>query len=180
MLPTPSDLCISELDLSAPERLAVYEKALYQAFRKHPPGTFDTLWAFDPEQLRARILVPYAGQRIVVAEVAGELIGAVALNFDMGVTLQLERYGFSVPKEQGQTAEGLVLFSSRIMVGRRFVLPALIEATEPLLRASGIRLLWASCDKKHLLGYLQLGFRSIDKVQFNQQPEFLLQRSIVA
>jgi len=175
-----SELRITELNLSDPERLVAYEKALYQAFRKHPPGTFDTLWAFDPDHERARILVPYAGQRIVVAQLGAELIGAVALNLDMGVTLQVERYGFSVPKLQGQTAEGLVLFSSRIMVGRRFVLPALVEAVLPILRAEGITLLWASCDKKHLLGYLQLGFRSVDKVLFNQQDEFLLQRSIVA
>lgn len=175
-----SELRITELNLSDPERLAAYEKALYQAFRKHPPGTFDTLWALDPEHERARILVPYAGQRIVVAQLGAELIGAVALNLDMGVTLQVERYGFSVPKLQGQTAEGLVLFSSRMLVGRRFVLPALVEAVLPILRAKGITLLWASCDKKHLLGYLQLGFRSVDKVLFNQQDEFLLQRSLVA
>lgn len=174
-----SALNINELDLSQPQQLVAYEQALYRAFCKHPPGTFDSLWVFDHGQQRARTLVPYAGQRIVAAEVAGELIGAVALNLDMGVTLQVERYGFSVPKVQGQTAEGLVLFSSRMMVGRRFVLPALIEALQPILRASGITLLWASCDKKHLLGYLQLGFRSVDKVLFNQQDEFLLQRSIV-
>jgi len=173
-------LSITELDLSQAEQLALYEQALYRAFCKHPPGTFDALWAFDPAQQRARILVPYAGQRIVVAQAAGELIGAVALNLDMGVTLQVERYGFSVPKVQGQTAEGLVLFSSRMMVGRRFVLVALVGAVEPILRAAGITLLWASCDKKHLLGYLQLGFRSVDKVLFNRQDEFLLQRSIVA
>ncbi len=99
MLPTPSDLCISELDLSAPERLAVYEKALYQAFRKHPPGTFDTLWAFDPEPQRARILVPYAGQRIVVAEVAGELIGAVA-----SLPLQLAQAPHAPPQLIGQAS----------------------------------------------------------------------------
>lgn len=101
-----SDLRITELNLNHPEPMARYEKALYQAFRKHPPGTFDTLWVFDPEQQRARTLVPYAGQRIVAAEVAGELIGAVALNLDMGVTLQVERYGFSVPRCRGKRPRG--------------------------------------------------------------------------
>lgn len=170
-------LIIRELVLSDDEDIVCYERAMYRAFRSYPEAVFTNLWVFDHANARTRTLLPYDGQRIVAADVDGKLVGAVALNLNMESVLQVERYGFSVPKEQGRTAEGLALFSNRLLVGREVVLVRLVEAADRLLRNLAITTLWGSCDRRHLLGYLQVGFRNIGKVHFNGEDEFLLQRS---
>lgn len=169
-------LKISELNLLDRNAVMAYEKSLYQAFKSRHPDVFKNLWIFDHAQQRARTLVPYEGQRILIAEADQTFIGAVALNLDMNTQLQLEKYGFSIPKHQGKSAEALLMFSQKIMVGRHLVLSRLAEACHHLLQSLAISVLWGSCEKRHLLGYRQLGFRTLTKVRFNGQDEFLLQR----
>lgn len=175
-----ASLIIKELDLSNKDDVARYEKALYRAFRSYRPENFENIWVFDHAAGHAKTLLPYEGQRIVVADVGGEFVGAVALNLDMENWLQVERYGFTVPKLAGKTAEGLALFSNRLLVGRELVLVRLVEAADVLLRSLSISTLWGSCDRRHLLGYLQVGFRNVGKVHFNGRDEFLLQRNFSA
>lgn len=175
-----SKLSTRELDIKTNETdIETYERALYEAFQNQKQ-VFTNIWSFDDTHQRARTLVPYQGQRIVVAEADGELVGAVALNLDMRTELQVEKYGFSVTKVQGTTAEGLAFFNKKMMVGRELVLVRLIQSIDALLRSESISTVWASCDKKHLLGYLQLGFRNVGKVQCNGQVEHLLHRTLSA
>lgn len=171
-------LTIRELDLGNSRDIEQFEQAMYRAFKSYRLEIFDNLWVFDHAAELARTLIPYAAQRILVADVDGAVIGGVAINLDMNAPLQVERCGFSVPKLQDKTAEGLALFTNQLMVGRNVVLVRLAEAADVLLKSLSIATLWGSCDKKHLLGYLQLGFRNIAKVRFNGQDEFLLQRTL--
>lgn len=174
-----SALIVKELDvLTNNEHVEKFEHALYNSFKSSPEGIFNNIWTFDHASQRARTLVPYGGQKIIAAELNGVIIGAAAMNLDMGTELQLEKYGFSVSKQQGQTAEGLALFSTRAMVGREVVLGRLVQAADVMLRSLGISILMGSCEKQHLLGYMKLGFRNIGKVRCNGQDEFLLQRTL--
>lgn len=173
-----AQLIIRELNRDRSDELEIYERALYHAFKSYHQEVFDNLWTFDHAAERASPLIPYAGQRIMIAEADGALIGAAAINLDMATQLQIEKCGFTVNKIPGKTAEGLALFSSRLVVGREIVVARLLDATVAMLRSASISTFWGSCDKKRLLGYLQLGFRNIAKVHFNGQDEFLLQRTL--
>lgn len=173
-------LTIRELDFDKGRDIEQLERAMYRAFKSYRLEIFNGIWVFDHATEQARTIIPYAAQRILVADVDGAVIGGVALNLDMSEELVIEKCGFSVPKVQDKTAEGLALFTNQLMVGRQFVLVRLVEAADVLLRSLMITTLWGSCDKRHLLGYLQIGFRNIAKVHFNGQDEFLLQRTLSA
>ncbi len=173
-----ASLRIRELDLGDTEDLLQHEQGMYQAFSPFPQRIFDNLWVFDHAQKRVRTIVPYSGQRVVAAEVDGQLIGGAMLNLDMESQLQIEKIGFSVPKVQGKTAEGLALFANQLIIDGELVMVEIMRFADSLLESLGIKTFWASCDESLVPGYLNFGFRNIDTLWFNGQDEFLLERKV--
>ncbi|PJG57674.1 hypothetical protein CUC53_16710 [Aeromonas cavernicola] len=132
------------------------------------------MWQVYSEQQQIVTNVAYSGQCILFAEYANELIGALSINMDMTHQLQAEMMGFTIPNKNPTTAEVLVLFSTKTMVGRDLVVAKLIESAQTILHQHGIKHLWATCRKKHLRGYLSLGFSNRNTVIFNGEERFLL------
>lgn len=173
-----ASLTIREMERDDPDQLIQFEQAMYEAFSNYRESIFDNLWVFDHASKRLRTLVPYVGQRIVVAEVKGKLIGAVQINLDMETELQIEKIGFVVPKQQGKTGEILSLFANQQMVGLNMVMWDLVTFADKMLRSQGVKIIWGSCDESLVVPYQTLGFRNIDTTYFNGADEFLLQREV--
>jgi hypothetical protein len=132
----------------------------------------------DHANKRIKTIVPYAVQRIVVAEENGEVIGALQINVAMEGELQLEKYGFSISREQNNAVEILTLFANKQMVGLKFVMVELVLYAEKILRPLNIKNIWATCDETRVIPYKTLGFHDVDVGWVNGQNKFLIQREV--
>ncbi len=171
-------LNIRSLDITNQTDILQLETAMYTAFSHYSSDLYKGQWEFDHDTKRAKTIIPYASQQVFVAEVDGTIIGAIMINLDMQAQTQYEKIGFTANKEQGITAEGTVLFTNKAMVGRKVVLICLVEKAAEFIRDLGIKVIYMTCNKKHLFGYQQLGFHLIDKTMFNGQQKFFLQQNL--
>ncbi len=110
--------------------------------------------------------ISYQNQIIVAADWHSELVAAVAINMDMQNELQLERLGFRVGREPGIAVEALALFANKIMAGREILMARVARDCSAILRKQGIKVLWATCEKKHLRAYVGAGFLMCEEAMF--------------
>lgn len=173
-----SSLVIRELDFDNLKDLIKFEQAMYQAFSTYPESAYDNIWVFDHASKRVKTIVPYAGQRIIVAELKGEVVGALQINVAMEGELQLEKFGFSVSRALDNAVEVLSLFANEQMVGLKVVMVELVIYAEKILRPLNIKTIWATCNESLVVPYKTLGFRDIDTGWINGQDKFLIQREV--
>jgi hypothetical protein len=171
-------LKVRELDINNPEDLVPFEQAMYQAFSIYPDRAYENIWVFDHESKRVKTIVPYDGQRIIVAEANGEVVGALQINIAMEGELQLEKFGFSVSRSLNNAVEVLSLFANQQMVGLKLVMVELVLFAEKILRPLKIKTIWATCNESLVVPYKTLGFRDIDAGWINGQDKYLIQREV--
>lgn len=171
-------LKINELDFSDDRKTKCYENLLYQSFKDYPESFFEGIWFFNHDEFTAKMRIPYSSQKILLAEAENEIVGAVVINTNMQLQLQLEMVGFNIEKIDGKTAEVLAIFSKKIMVGRDVVLARLGESCVNILKKIGIKTCWATCTEKHLRGYISIGFLNKGKINFHGDDEYLIYLNI--
>lgn len=162
------------LDTSRPDELERYERSLYRAFRATPSIVLEQIWNFDHKTLRVKARIPYSSQLVYIGRSGKSIIAGAAMNVDMSQALQLEMVGFSIDKTEPGVCEGLSLFTLRMFNGDRLIGAGLKEYAYPLMVRAGVRIIYGTCNKRRLRGYMNLGYEPVNEMEFDKGTVYLI------
>ncbi|QBJ79755.1 hypothetical protein DKK66_17810 [Aquitalea sp. USM4] len=165
------------LDLNDQSRLLQYEQAMYRAFASTPIET-DGVWTVDHAARRIATKIPYRNQIIIAADWHGELVSAVSVNMDMQNELQLEGLGFHIVREPGLAVEALSMFANKTIIGREILMARVARECGAILKEKGVKVLWATCEKKHYRAYVAVGFLKYEEVMFHGRELCLIRYAL--
>jgi hypothetical protein len=156
--------------------IARYEKAFFRGFGNTPPEDLADIFEYDFKARRLKTKIPYTDQDVYLATVHDVVMAAIAVNFNLSRSLQLETYGFTVPKSI-DVAEGLALFSLDAQNGA--LIAALGEFAYERLYRKGIRFVYGTCERRKLVGYQRIGFEKVDERVHMGDPVYLIRAAII-
>lgn len=154
-----------------PLEIEEFERVFYKAFKNISDPSLEAVFDIDCSEKRIKTKIPYSNQEIMIARINSDIVAASAVNFNMKEPLQLEKYGFSIDKNEDSICEGLFVFNIHTNLQLFF---AFKECFIKYLISQNIRKIYSTCSQKRIRGYRLLGFRDIEAYFFKGQKKYLL------
>jgi hypothetical protein len=162
---------VSHLNISDPSEIAEFESALYDAFKNISDPSLEAIWDIDRSGRKIKTRIPYADQDIMVVRINGSIAAAASVNLNMGGTLQLEEFGFTIDKNEQNICEGLFIFNIHPDLALAI---AFKKNFFEYLALRDIKKIYGTCSEKRIKGYRLLGFNDVEMRIFRDQKKYLL------
>jgi hypothetical protein len=171
------------LDRNDPVQVSEYEHQFYLAYAALTDNTLVRLiWDWDDASQRLRTKIRYDDQVIYAwRDSDHRLVGAMAVNIDVGREFQGERFGFtaqggSAGFEDERSCEVLNVMSTRH--SRRWTLSGYHSFIRAFgygdLIARGFDVAYSTCTRRRLRPYLRLGAKLLNQGSIGGEERFFL------
>ncbi len=162
------------LDTKSNEAISSYEHSLYKAFSSR--DFLDPVRIVDHKLHRTQTKIPYQAQDVFIVRLKDKIVAAMAINYDMNNTLQLELRGFSINKDQPHICEVLHLFSNIDLMNGKPVIETLGDFALNKIALRNVNTIFITCTERRLNSYQKFGFSLVaqNDLPFNGSKRFLL------
>lgn len=166
-----------KLNIDNEEDVIEFEKALYKEFMERNPDSWITKNYIKIDNCRFKIPMDYNDLGIYVVK-KKKIIMSVALNFNMNITLLLEKKGFTNLYKDNETAEGILFFSVQSELKRlnffKIAENLFIMAKKDYTKKKLIKRIFLTCTKEFLNLYKLMNFQPVWKIVRDGEEKYLL------